>query len=132
MKTPIECSYRGLYFPSRVLMFMKSGGYSDGAGAGKPHSQITIPEQDSLQINDIAFSGVEGPEDPLAPVHELMHRGYRRSYSRAYPEEDAAKINRRRSRFCIMHHMISLMYNMFYLRLCLRVEAIDTLRARQT
>ena len=80
-------NYTGLYYPSRDD---KEGGYFEGEGAGK-HMSDNYPEQDTLEINDIAFSGVKGPEDSLAPVHELMHRGLE-ELRLAYPEEDASKI----------------------------------------
>ena len=85
MKT--RSNYTGLYYPSRDD---KEGGYFEGEGAGK-HMSDNYPEQDTLEINDIAFSGVKGPEDSLAPVHELMHRGLE-ELRLAYPEEDASKI----------------------------------------
>lgn len=80
-------NYTGLYYPSRDD---KEGGYFEGEGVGK-HMSDNYPEQDTLEINDIAFSGVKGPEDSLAPVHELMHRGLE-ELRLAYPEEDASKI----------------------------------------
>ena len=80
-------NYTGLYYPSRDD---KEGGYFEGEGVGK-HMSDNYPEQDTLEINDIAFSGVKGPEDSLAPVHELMHRGLE-ELRFAYPEEDASKI----------------------------------------
>ena len=87
-------------------LFLKSsdvyegGDYTDGPGGS--HIEENYPDQDSLQINDIAFSGVEGPKDPLTPVHELMHRGIE-ELQRAYPEEEAAKLIGKEAAF-IMHH----------------------------
>lgn len=80
-------NYTGVYYPSRDD---KEGGYFEGEGVGK-HMSDNYPEQDTLEINDIAFSGVKGPRDSLAPVHELMHRGLQ-ELRLAYPEEEASKI----------------------------------------
>ena len=91
-------NYTGLYYPSRDD---KEGGYFEGEGAGK-HMSDNYPEQDTLEINDIAFSGVKGPEDSLAPVHELMHRGLE-ELRLAYPEEDASKIIGEESAF-VLHY----------------------------
>ena len=89
-------NYAGIYYPSRED---KEGGSFEGKGVGK-HMSENYPEQDTLEINDIAFSGVKGPRDSLAPVHELMHRGLQ-ELRLAYPKEEASKNNRGKCRFYI-------------------------------
>ena len=81
----------------------EGGDYTDGPGGR--HMQKNYPEQDPLQINDIAFSGVEGPPGPLTPVHELMHRGIQ-ELQVAYPEKEAAKLIGEEAA-AIMHHKSS-------------------------
>ena len=90
-------NYAGIHYPSRKD---KEGGYFEGKGVGK-HMSENYPEQDILEINDIAFSGVGGPRDSLAPVHELMHRGLQ-ELRLAYPEEEASKIIGKNAAF-ILH-----------------------------
>ncbi len=53
------------------------------------HLAKNYPDQDPLQLNDIAFSGGKrGPLSPLTPVHEVMHRGLN-ELRIAYPFEKA-------------------------------------------
>ena len=53
------------------------------------HLAKNYPDQDPLQVNDIAFSGGKrGPLSPLTPVHEVMHRGLS-ELRIAYPFEKA-------------------------------------------
>jgi hypothetical protein len=91
----------GLFLKSNDVY--EGGDYTDGPGGR--HMQKNYPEQDPLQINDIAFSGVEGPPGPLTPVHELMHRGMQ-ELQIAYPEKEAAKLIGEEAA-AIMHHKSS-------------------------
>jgi hypothetical protein len=91
----------GLFLKSNDVY--EGGDYTDGPGGR--HMQKNYPEQDPLQINDIAFSGVEGPPGPLTPVHELMHRGMQ-ELQIAYPEKEAAKLIGKEAA-AIMHHKSS-------------------------
>ena len=84
----IDEDYRGadgVYFPDSDTEL--GGDVSSNKYAR--HLAKNYPDQDPLQVNDIAFSGGKrGPLSPLTPVHEVMHRGLN-ELRIAYPFEKA-------------------------------------------
>ncbi len=84
----IDEDYRGadgVYFPDSDTEL----GGDVSSNKYTRHLAKNYPDQDPLQVNDIAFSGGKrGPLSPLTPVHEVMHRGLS-ELRIAYPFEKA-------------------------------------------
>ena len=84
----IDEDYRGadgVYFPDSDTEL----GGDVSSNKYTRHLEKNYPDQDPLQVNDIAFSGGKrGPLSPLTPVHEVMHRGLN-ELRIAYPFEEA-------------------------------------------
>ena len=84
----IDEDYRGadgVYFPDSDTEL----GGDVSSNKYTRHLAKNYPDQDPLQVNDIAFSGGKrGPLSPLTPVHEVMHRGLN-ELRIAYPFEKA-------------------------------------------